>query len=52
MIADMYEVAKAQDKREYKNLEMKTHFFESEIHVSVFPAIISRRLRAAFTKGL
>ena len=34
--------------RNYASLELKTHIFEDETHVSVIPAAMSRGLRAVF----
>lgn len=50
MIADMYKVATLLRGRKYKGLEMTTHLFEGEGHMSVLPAFISRGLKAAFAQ--
>lgn len=50
MIADMYKMANVLRGRKYKGLEMTTHFFEGDGHMSVFPSFISRGLRAAFAR--
>jgi predicted alpha/beta superfamily hydrolase len=49
MVADMYRVARALGDREYRSLELTSHFFEDESHMSVITAFISRSLRKAFS---
>lgn len=48
MVADMYRVLRALGDREYKSLELTSHFFEGESHMSVITAFMSRCLRKAF----
>ncbi len=48
MISDMYKMVDVLRNRKYRNLELTTHFFEGETHMSNPPAFISRGLRAAF----
>lgn len=50
MIANMYQVADVLRSREYKSLEITTHFFEGETHMSNTPAFVSWGLRAAFAQ--
>ena len=49
MVTGFQEMAKVMQDRQYKNLELITHIFEDETHISVTPATISRGLRAVFT---
>ena len=49
MVAGFQEMAGIMQDRQYQNLELITHMFEDETHVSVTPATISRGLRAVFT---
>lgn len=49
MVAGFQEMAKIMQDRQYQNLELITHMFEDETHLSVTPAPISRGLRAVFT---
>lgn len=48
MRTNMQKLAKLLEDRKYKGLTLKTHIFENETHVSVFPAAISRGLRMLF----
>lgn len=48
MITDMEKMAGALRDRDYSSLELVTHVFDGETHVSVIPATISRGLRAVF----
>ncbi len=48
MIADMYKMADALRSSKHKNLELKTRFFEGEIHTSCYPAFVSWGLRVAW----
>lgn len=48
MIAGMYKVAEVLRSRNYKSLELSTHFVEGETHVSTVPAFVSWALRMAF----
>jgi len=48
MIPNMQKLALALQDRNYENLDIKTHIFEGETHLSVAPATISRGLRAVF----
>jgi hypothetical protein len=49
MVAGFQEMAGIMQDRQYQNLELITHIFEEETHVSVTPATISRGLKAVFT---
>ena len=49
MVAGFQEMAGIMQDRQYQNLELITHMFEDENHVSVTPATISRGLRAVFS---
>ncbi|GET41514.1 alpha/beta hydrolase [Microseira wollei] len=49
MVAGFQEMVKVMQDRQYNNLELITHIFEDETHISVIPATISRGLRAVFT---
>lgn len=51
MISDMYKMANTLKDRKYPSLEIVTHFFRGESHMSVNPAFISRGLKAAFVKS-
>ena len=48
MITDMEKMAKALRDRSYSSLELMTHVFDGETHLSVIPATMSRGLRAVF----
>ncbi len=48
MITNMEQMAKALRDRNYPSLELTTHVFEDETHLSVWPATFSRGLRAVF----
>jgi len=48
MITDMEKMAKALRDRNYSSLELTTHVFDGETHLSVIPATMSRGLRAVF----
>jgi hypothetical protein len=48
MIADMYKMADALRSSKHKNLELKTRFFDGEIHTSCYPAFVSWGLRMAW----
>lgn len=48
MISDMYKMVSTLKGRNYPSLEIVTHFFPGESHMSVIPAFISRGLKAAF----
>ncbi len=49
MVTGMQEMARIMQDRHYNNLELITHIFEDETHISVAPATFSRGLRAVFT---
>jgi hypothetical protein len=49
MVTGMQEMARIMQDRHYNNLELTTHIFEDETHISVAPATFSRGLRAVFT---
>jgi uncharacterized protein len=49
MVAGFQEMANVIQNRQYEDLELITHIFEGETHISVVPATISRGLRAIFT---
>lgn len=51
MISDMYKMANTLKGRKYPSLEIVTHFFPGESHMSVNPAFISRSLKAAYAKS-
>lgn len=48
MVAGMYRMVQTLRDRDYKSLELITHFFEGETHMSVVPAFLSRCIRTAF----
>lgn len=48
MITDLQNLAKTLRDRNYDNLDLTTHIFENETHLSVIPATISRGLRVVF----
>ena len=48
MVTNMQKLAKTLQDRGYDSLELKTHLFEDETHLSVVPAAISKGLRAVF----
>lgn len=48
MVTGMQEMAGIMQNRQYKNLELITHIFEGETHISVTPATISRGLKTVF----
>ena len=48
MVTNMNHLAKIMRDRDYAGLELKTHIFEGETHLSVIPATISRGLRGIF----
>jgi predicted alpha/beta superfamily hydrolase len=50
MIANMYQVTDVLRSRQYKSIEIVTHFFEGETHMSNTAAFVSWGLRAAFTQ--
>lgn len=52
MVTGMQTLAKTLQDRRYKNLEIATHIFEGETHVSVPPATISRGLRTVLASML
>lgn len=49
-IADILALAETMQSRDYKGLDLTTHVFEDETHVSVAPATFSRGLRIVFSK--
>jgi predicted alpha/beta superfamily hydrolase len=51
MISDMYKMAHTLKGRKYPSLEIGTHFFYGESHMSVNPAFISWGLKAAFANS-
>jgi hypothetical protein len=48
MITNMKHLAETMIGREYEGLELTTHIFENETHLSVIPALMSRGLRVIF----
>jgi predicted alpha/beta superfamily hydrolase len=48
MITDMENMARALRGRNYPSLELTTHVFDGETHLSVIPATMSRGLRTVF----
>jgi predicted alpha/beta superfamily hydrolase len=49
MLDDMQELIKILQSRSYKELTIASHVFEDETHNSVFPAALTRGLRAVFS---
>ena len=48
MVTSIHKLAQSLQDRRYTNMELTTHIFEDETHLSVAPATISRGLRAVF----
>lgn len=48
MISNTYKMADVLRGRNYKSLEITTHFFEGETHMSNFPAFVSWGLRVGY----
>jgi len=48
MVGNVEEISKVLHSRKYSGLELKTHIFEGETHLSVIPATFSRGLRGVF----
>jgi len=48
MKSDMFKIASSLKNRQFKSLEMYTHYFDGDGHMSVVPAFISRSLREAY----
>jgi hypothetical protein len=48
MVTNMRMLAKTMQDRGYEGLELKSHIFDDETHLSVVPAAISKGLRAVF----
>ncbi|MFH1763372.1 MAG: alpha/beta hydrolase-fold protein [Gemmatimonadota bacterium] len=49
MVTNVRTLAETLTTRQYRGLEVRTHFFEGETHMSVVPATISRGLRYIYT---
>jgi predicted alpha/beta superfamily hydrolase len=47
-VTNMKTLAKSLEKRQYASLQLTTHVFENETHLSVIPATLSRGLRVVF----
>jgi len=48
MVGNVESISKIINSREYEGLELKTHIFKGETHLSVIPATFSRGLREVF----
>lgn len=48
MVSNVEKISKILEGRSYVGLELTTHVFEGETHVSVLPATVSRGLRTVF----
>ncbi len=48
MVGNVEQISKLINSREYKGLELRTHVFKGETHLSVIPATFSRGLREVF----
>ena len=48
MLSDMLRMAETLSAREKRGLELTSHIFEGETHLSVIPATMSRGMRVLF----
>ena len=49
MVGNVVELSEVFEKRNYEGLQLTTHIFENETHLSVIPATFSRGLRTVFS---
>jgi hypothetical protein len=51
MASNLKEFARILEKRKYRGLELKSHIFEDEAHMSVLGTAICRGISSVFSKS-